>query len=116
MSQAAEPIPDPHSEPPRPRLLPWTGPEGKPCYLIGDGDGPVSRIADAMESTQLAMAEDLLAHARAMLPAAVTEAELRYLAGHLTEALATVLRVAHARLPVAGERRAGAVCECAGRE
>ncbi|MBC9714109.1 hypothetical protein H9Y04_16225 [Streptomyces sp. TRM66268-LWL] len=86
-----------HSEPPRPRLLPWVGPEGKPCYLIGDGTGPVSRIADAVESTQLAMADDLVAHARVMLPSATTEPELRYLAAHLTEALATTLRIAHAR-------------------
>lgn len=21
------------------RLLPWTGTGGKPCYLVGDGDG-----------------------------------------------------------------------------
>ncbi|MCK7623064.1 hypothetical protein MUU72_08120 [Streptomyces sp. RS10V-4] len=31
------------------RLLPWTGPDGKPCYLLGGtgtGTGYVSRLAD----------------------------------------------------------------------
>lgn len=31
------------------RLLPWAGPEGKPCYLAGDGPGYLSRLADNME-------------------------------------------------------------------
>lgn len=46
--------------PERARLLPWTGPEGRPCYVIGDGTGPVSRVADAVESVQLGMAGELL--------------------------------------------------------
>ncbi|CAM5538586.1 hypothetical protein SAFG77S_06329 [Streptomyces afghaniensis] len=37
------------------RLLPWTGPEAKPCFLITDGDGGrVSRLADIAEEVQLA--------------------------------------------------------------
>ena len=32
------------------RLLPWSGPEGKPCYLVSDGTGYVSRVADNIES------------------------------------------------------------------
>ncbi|MFP3989368.1 hypothetical protein U9R90_18115 [Streptomyces sp. E11-3] len=80
------------------RLLPWSGPEGKPCYLIGDGDGPVSRTADAMESVQLGMGAELLAYSREML--ATTQPpphELRFLVQHLTEALHNALRVAESR-------------------
>lgn len=32
------------------RLLPWAGPEGKPCYVLGGGTGHVSRVADDVES------------------------------------------------------------------
>ncbi|MFJ8190987.1 hypothetical protein ACIQ8D_14625 [Streptomyces sp. NPDC096094] len=82
---------------PEPRLLPWSGPEGKPCYLITDDDGgPVSRLADTTESTQLGMGLELLAHARSLLPDA-PNGELRYLAERLTECLADVLRVAESR-------------------
>ena len=36
------------------RLLPWTGPEAKPCFLItDDGGGRVSRLADVTEAMQL---------------------------------------------------------------
>ncbi|WP_405685705.1 hypothetical protein OG204_16415 [Streptomyces sp. NBC_01387] len=43
-----------------PRLLPWTGPAGKPAYLLGGGAGRISRIADTIERDQLGMADDLL--------------------------------------------------------
>ncbi|MFE9178626.1 hypothetical protein ACFYN5_20560 [Streptomyces sp. NPDC007126] len=82
--------------PREPRLLPWSGAEGKPCYLITDDDGPVSRLADTTESTQLGMGAELLAHARGLLPRA-PHGELRYLAERLTEALADALRVAESR-------------------
>ncbi|MFE2461451.1 MULTISPECIES: hypothetical protein [unclassified Streptomyces] len=83
--------------PREPRLLPWSGAEGKPCYLItDDGGGPVSRLADTTESTQLGMGAELLAHARDLLPRA-PHGELRYLAERLTEALADALRVAESR-------------------
>lgn len=49
------------------RLLPWTGSEEKPCYLIGDGDGYVSRIADQVEGVQLGMAGSLLDHTAELL-------------------------------------------------
>jgi hypothetical protein len=45
-----------------PRLLSWTSPEGKPTYVVGDGTGPVSRLADEIEGLQLGMADELLAH------------------------------------------------------
>lgn len=45
------------------RLLPWVGPEGKPCYLsTDDSDGHLSRLADHTEAVQLGMAEELLEH------------------------------------------------------
>lgn len=82
-----------------PRLLPWPGPEGKPCYLITDDlGGPVSRLADATESIQLGMGTELLAHARDLLPGTHMPAgELRFLAERLTEALQDALRVAESR-------------------
>ncbi|MGI5257997.1 hypothetical protein [Streptomyces angustmyceticus] len=80
------------------RLLPWTSPEGKPCYVIGEGTGPVSRLADEVESTQVGMAAALLGHARAMLDERqVSDGELRFLAERLVEALRDVLRIAESR-------------------
>ncbi|MGX1757560.1 hypothetical protein ACWIG5_11735 [Streptomyces lydicus] len=82
----------------QPRLLPWSGPGGKPCYLIGDGDGPVSRLADEMEATQLGMGAALLGHARAMLDdRQVSDGELRFLVERLIEALRDLLRIAESR-------------------
>ncbi|WP_129307825.1 hypothetical protein [Streptomyces sp. L2] len=80
-----------------PRLLPWTGSEGKPCFLISDDShGPLSRLADATESVQLGMGGQLLAHAREILPD-LPAGELHYLAECLTQALDDVLRVAESR-------------------
>jgi hypothetical protein len=80
-----------------PRLLPWSGPEGKSCYLITDDHGgPVSRLADATESIQLGMGTELLAHAHNMLPD-TPPGELRFLAERLTDALRDALRVAESR-------------------
>ncbi|MFD4831537.1 hypothetical protein ACFWPV_17045 [Streptomyces uncialis] len=84
------------------RLLPWSTSEGKPCYLVtDDGDGHLSRIADVRESTQLDMADQLLAHARALLSEPKAGArELRFVAARLVESLHDTLRVARSR----GER------------
>ncbi|MDG9716728.1 hypothetical protein [Streptomyces sp. DH24] len=86
------------------RLLPWTGAGGKPCYLVGDGTGRLSRVADSIESVQLGMAEDLLDHAADMLADdGATVVQVRFLAARLAEALRDVHRVAEsrgARLPV----------------
>ncbi|MEU2268454.1 hypothetical protein ABZ568_19015 [Streptomyces olindensis] len=80
------------------RLLPWTTAGGRPCYLVGDGTGYVSRLADDIEAVQLDMAEDLLGHAGALLAERrVTSAELRYLALRLTESLRDVTRIAESR-------------------
>jgi hypothetical protein len=86
-----------------PRLLPWSSPEGKPAYLVGDGTGYLSRVADDIESVQLSMAADLLGHAADMLADRMcTQAQLRFLLARMSEALADVHRVAvsrGARLP-----------------
>ena len=38
-------------------LLPWSGPDGKPCYLnTDDKGGYMSRLADNMEAVQLGAA------------------------------------------------------------
>ncbi|KUM92834.1 hypothetical protein AQI88_30230 [Streptomyces cellostaticus] len=88
------------------RLLPWSGPEGKPCYLLTDDSrgGRLSRLADSVESIHLGMGDQLLGHARALINHPRTgPVELRYLSTRLTESLRDVLRVAKsrgARLPV----------------
>lgn len=80
------------------RLLPWVSPEGKPCYLLTDGSGRLSRAADAIESVQLGMACTLLDHAAAMLgDQRVTTGELRFLLIRMSEALADVHRIAESR-------------------
>ncbi|MEW1654443.1 hypothetical protein [Streptomyces sp. NPDC093707] len=86
------------SEAREPRLLPWVSPEGKTCFLLGDGKGFVSRMADRVEGIQLDMAEKLAVHADGMLgEAKLSERELRFLAGNLTRALRDVRRVAVSR-------------------
>ncbi|KUO02519.1 hypothetical protein [Streptomyces caeruleatus] len=81
-----------------PRLLPWTGPEGNPAYVVGDGTGRVSRLADEIEGLQLGMADELLAHAATLLAEPrVTGGELRYIAGCLSDSLRDVKRVAESR-------------------
>ncbi|MFG2132275.1 hypothetical protein ACGFNV_31300 [Streptomyces sp. NPDC048751] len=80
------------------RLLPWASPEGKPCYLVGDGTGRLSRLADTVEAVQLGMAGELLAHAADMLAdRKVTSAQLRFLAARMAEALRDVHRIAESR-------------------
>ncbi|MEE1745428.1 hypothetical protein [Streptomyces sp. JV184] len=80
------------------RLLPWAGQDGKPCYVLGDGSGYVSRMADGIESVQLGMAGDLLGHAASLLAdRRVTGEELHFLASRLSESLREVKRVAESR-------------------
>ncbi|MGW6238051.1 hypothetical protein [Streptomyces sp. NPDC055094] len=83
-----------------PRLLPWTSPEGKPCYLSSDGRGYLSTLADSIETVQLSMGQELLEYARdATAPGAkaLSASEYRWLACRLAEALADALRVADSR-------------------
>ncbi|MFG2131923.1 hypothetical protein ACGFNV_29490 [Streptomyces sp. NPDC048751] len=95
------------SSPEQPRLLPWTGPDGKPCYLSSDRTGYVSRLADDMESSQLAEAGELLEEARRVLGGRQwTSGELHLLAVELLAALTNVHRIAEsrgARLPAPTE-------------
>ncbi|MEJ8650017.1 hypothetical protein WKI65_18440 [Streptomyces sp. MS1.AVA.3] len=87
------------STPPTPRLLPWTGPEGKPCYLLTDRDGgPVSDRADQVEAIQLKMAVGLLDRAQALIDdPAVDARQLRFLSAQLSAALRDAVRVAQSR-------------------
>ncbi|MGA5896849.1 hypothetical protein [Streptomyces venetus] len=81
------------------RLLPWTGSDGKPCYLsTDDPDSLLSRIADDVEAAQLASAEHVLAGSKAVLqdPKA-GERALRFALTRATESLGDVLRVAVSR-------------------
>ncbi|MFI6639637.1 hypothetical protein [Streptomyces sp. NPDC050504] len=81
------------------RLLPWAGPEGKPCYVLtDDAGGYVSRIADQVEAVQLGMGNELLGHARELIDdPKVDAAQLRFLSARLTEALSDAVRVAESR-------------------
>ncbi|KND45512.1 hypothetical protein [Streptomyces stelliscabiei] len=81
------------------RLLPWSGPEGKPCYLsTDDRDGYMSRLADNIESEQLETAAELLKQAAETLGDEHTGPEdTQLLAKELTGALRDVLRVATSR-------------------
>ncbi|WP_327688447.1 hypothetical protein OHU45_13625 [Streptomyces tubercidicus] len=86
------------------RLLPWSSPDGKPCFLIGDGTGYVSRRADDVEAAQLDSAADLMDEACRIFAARNwTPGEIHLLAVELASSLANVHRVAEsrgARLPV----------------
>ncbi|WP_256638353.1 hypothetical protein [Streptomyces murinus] len=81
------------------RLLPWSGSDGKPCYLSTDDKaGYMSRLADNIEAIQLGTATELLEHASDTLNDPATDPEdLRLLAKELTGALRDVLRVATSR-------------------
>ncbi|MFG2284550.1 hypothetical protein ACGFOU_00480 [Streptomyces sp. NPDC048595] len=89
------------------RLLPWLSPDGNPCFLVGDGAGFVSRIADEMEVAQLGVADELIEEAGRILDARTwTPGEIHLLAVELTASLVTVRRVAEsrgARLPVSDD-------------
>lgn len=83
-----------------PRLLPWTTPDGNPCYLSTDGRGYLSTLADSIEAVQLGMGEEVLEHAREVLAPgarALSATEYRWLASRLAEALTDALRVAESR-------------------
>lgn len=81
------------------RLLPWSGPDGKPCYLSTDGSGGyMSRLADNIEAVQLGTATDLLERASGVLGDQDADPdELRLMLTELTGALRDVLRVATSR-------------------
>ncbi|WP_326729257.1 hypothetical protein [Streptomyces phaeochromogenes] len=90
------------------RLLPWTTPEGKPCYLSTDNEeSRLSRLADDLEAAQLDSGEQVLTGARAVLadPEA-DERAVRFALTRAVECLGDVLRVAvsrGARIEVGGD-------------
>ncbi|WP_121828091.1 hypothetical protein [Streptomyces sp. S1] len=81
------------------RLLPWSGPDGKPCFLSTDDTGGyLSRLADRTESAQLDVGAELLEHAVGVLANDDSDQEeLRLLATDLKDALRNALRVAASR-------------------
>ncbi|MFB6825123.1 hypothetical protein ACFCXA_26490 [Streptomyces virginiae] len=81
------------------RLLPWPGPDGKPCFLsTDDAGGYLSRLADNTEAIQLGLGAELLDHALEVLADSETDPdELRLLATDLTGALRDAVRVATSR-------------------
>ncbi|MYV94843.1 hypothetical protein [Streptomyces sp. SID1034] len=81
------------------RLLPWSGPDGKPCFLSTDDPAShLSRLADEVEALQLDAATELVAHGRELISNEDTERPtLERLATALVEALETTLRVATSR-------------------
>ncbi|MEU5085943.1 hypothetical protein [Streptomyces sp. NPDC021356] len=88
------------------RLLPWTRPDGAPCYLSTDDPySRLSRLADEVEADLLDSAEFVLAEARPLLAdEATSEGELRFAGVQLAAALTDALRIAAsrgARLPEA---------------
>ncbi len=91
------------------RLLPWAGPDGKPCYLSTDDQGGyVSRLADHIEAFQLGMATQLLEHSRQVLDDQTEDLEeLHLLAAQLTSALRDVLGLLEACTPTSTRIRHG---------
>ncbi|GHJ91063.1 hypothetical protein SNE510_05820 [Streptomyces sp. NE5-10] len=81
------------------RLLPWSGPDGKLCFLSTDNENSLlSRLADSTEAIQLGLADSLVTHALDVLKhEEVGPNELRDLSTELTLALQGVIRVAESR-------------------
>ncbi|MFC7881926.1 hypothetical protein ACFUVV_08640 [Streptomyces sp. NPDC057376] len=81
------------------RLLPWTTPEGNPCYLSTDNDDSrLSRLADDVEEALVESGEEVLAGARAVLgDRRAGERAVRCALARATEALQDVLRIAVSR-------------------
>ncbi|GAA2495965.1 hypothetical protein GCM10010393_30010 [Streptomyces gobitricini] len=68
---------------------------GRRCYVIGDGDGPASRLADEMEAAQLGLARHLLDRAeRAAGDPEPVDVDLLALVARLSRALGDALRMA----------------------
>ncbi|WP_250399425.1 hypothetical protein [Streptomyces cellostaticus] len=81
------------------RLLPWSSPEGKPCFLANASEGGyLSRLADETEDLQLSEGLEVLVAARKLLGDPLSpNVEVRYTAIRLSECLADALRVAESR-------------------
>ena len=82
------------------RLLPWSGPEGKPAHLVTNGTAsPLSLLADEIESQQIETAVVIVSLARPMVEdhANLAIDELRWIARRLIESLTDVLNIAESR-------------------
>ncbi|MFI0711692.1 hypothetical protein ACH4SK_13765 [Streptomyces inhibens] len=81
------------------RLLPWSGPDGQPCYLSTENSGSyLSRLADNTEALQLEVAAELWEHALEVLSDWQNwPNELRLLMTDMAKALRDVRRVAISR-------------------
>ncbi|WP_369144008.1 hypothetical protein [Streptomyces sp. R44] len=81
------------------RLLPWSGPDGKPCFLsTDDSNRRLSRLADRLEATYLDHAAGALTDAIEILNLPELDpADLRATSTDLAEALEQALRVAESR-------------------
>ncbi|MFH8467327.1 hypothetical protein [Streptomyces sp. NPDC017991] len=81
------------------RLLPWTTPEGRPCYLSTDSaQSRLSRLADDLEAAQLDSGEQVRTGARAVLAdSEAGEHALRFALTRAVECLGDVLRIAVSR-------------------
>ncbi|MFJ2258481.1 hypothetical protein ACIOKD_09025 [Streptomyces sp. NPDC087844] len=81
------------------RLLPWTTPEGAPCYLSTDDSGSrLSRMADELEADLLDSAEFVLTQAKPLLAERGVGGPGVALHGvRLAEALGDALRIAASR-------------------
>lgn len=81
------------------RLLPWTAPDGKPCYLSTDSDrSRLSLLADDVEAAQLDSGEQVLHGARAVLAdTKAGERAVRFALTRTVESLTDVLRIAASR-------------------
>jgi anti-sigma regulatory factor (Ser/Thr protein kinase) len=80
-----------------PHPLPWSGPEGRPAALIGDG-GFLSRRADQIDAVHLEAARSLWDLAPAVLDNPRADvSEIRFAAAHLHESLGHLLRMTSAR-------------------
>ncbi|WP_435883160.1 hypothetical protein [Streptomyces microflavus] len=82
------------------RLLPWTNDFGAPCWLsTANPDSRISRMADEVEASMIASAEEVLAEARDLLAESVVgEQELRFAGTRLAESLGDTLRIAASRV------------------
>ncbi|WP_282702800.1 hypothetical protein [Streptomyces sp. CC219B] len=98
------------------RLLPWSGPEGKPCYLsTDDRDGYMSRLADNVESIQMGSAAQLLKVASELLDDRNAGLDdVRRLAHELGYSLMDVLRIAASRGDLLARPRCTTSDACSG--
>lgn len=94
------------AHPPELRLLPWTTPEGRPCYVPTD-TGWLSAYADAIEGQQPIWGHDVLERSAYVLQGGASETELRFPVQRLSEALRGALRIA-------AESRTGRIAEPGG--